>query len=112
VSFSRRNKRVPFFGWYPNRLKRHIMIWAQDKHPFLIGFTDIPAVNWWTYRKAKAKLCKVGFSQVWDRWELKNPEELSGIGKDILLLIKRWPLLRRFLDIIIPDCSFAARKPR
>lgn len=38
----------PFFSWYPQRLKVKIMNFAVKKKPSLVGYTEAPAINWFT----------------------------------------------------------------
>src|SRR5262249_9163387 len=59
-------RRFPGFGWYPDRLKRRIMYWARDKRPELIGYTQWPAINWFTPWKAEAALSRAGFQDMVD----------------------------------------------
>jgi ubiquinone/menaquinone biosynthesis C-methylase UbiE len=59
--------RFPLFSRYPDPVKRRIMLWAKRNRPHLVGYTDAPAVNWWTPRKAREKLTQAGFAEVWDR---------------------------------------------
>jgi SAM-dependent methyltransferase len=103
--------RFPLFGWYPDRLKRRIMLWAKDHYPHLIGYTEAPAIHWWTPRKANAMLSGAGFSDVWDRWELRTEEETSGRARPFLWLARRSSAVRLIGDILIEGTAFAARKP-
>ena len=41
----------PLFGWYPDSLKYKIMYWAKEAKPHLIGYTETPAIHWFTPRK-------------------------------------------------------------
>lgn len=100
----------PFFGWYPNNLKLRIMYWAKKNHPELIGYTDAPAIHWWTEKKARRMLREVGFVHVWNRWELRAPHT-SGWKGLVIKLAQRYGFVRIILDIVVPGCSFAARKP-
>jgi len=104
--------RFPFFGWYPDRLKRRIMAWAKDRRPHLIGHTETPAVNWLTPGRAKRMLHEAGFSGVRDQWQIRLPEE-GGRGHALAVRFIRatWPT-RRLADMMTPACSFAAVKDR
>lgn len=101
----------PLFSWYPDTLKTRIMRWAKDHRPELVGHTGTPAWHWWTPRKARRMLRSVGFSEVWDRWQLKRPEELDGFRRRVLLAAKRNRLVHRMLDVLVEGCAYAARKP-
>jgi 2-polyprenyl-6-hydroxyphenyl methylase/3-demethylubiquinone-9 3-methyltransferase len=100
----------PLFGWYPNRLKRWIMRWARDHRPALVGHTRTPAIHWFTTAKAQRKLREVGFAEVWNRWELRRLEEESGLRRLALRLAARSRLAQLVGDVLVPGCSFAARK--
>jgi SAM-dependent methyltransferase len=103
--------RFPLFGWYPDRVKRRIMMWAKDNYPHLIGHTDAPALHWWTTHKAREKLTEAGFAEVWDRWELRTEAETGPRARPLLRLAKRNHLARLVADVLIEGAAFAARKP-
>ena len=100
----------PLFGWYPDHLKKKIMIWAKIKRPELIGYTKQPAMHWWTPYIARRKLKAAGFEKVWDRWDLLVPSKNHGFVGIMVLLAKRFYKLRIIGDMISPGCSYAARK--
>jgi 2-polyprenyl-6-hydroxyphenyl methylase/3-demethylubiquinone-9 3-methyltransferase len=103
-------KGFPLFGWYPDRLKKKIMIWAKVKKPELVGFTDHPAMHWWTPFNARRRLRAKGFEKVWDRWDLRLPSENHGYLGVMIRLAKRYYLIRIIGDMISSGCSYAARK--
>jgi ubiquinone/menaquinone biosynthesis C-methylase UbiE len=103
-------RRFPLFGWYPDSLKRKIMNWAKGARPELIGYTETPAINWFTPWKARRLLRKHGFSRVYDRWELRGADEggwLHAAGLKILRSVKP---VRILADVMVQDCSYAAVK--
>lgn len=51
----------PFFSWYPQKIKERIMNWAAHYHPSLIGYTNAPAMNWFTPWKTNKLLKKNRF---------------------------------------------------
>jgi 2-polyprenyl-6-hydroxyphenyl methylase/3-demethylubiquinone-9 3-methyltransferase len=101
----------PLFGWYPLPLKRRIMWWAAAHRPALVGHTKTPAVNWFTPWSARRDLRKAGFEDVWDRWDLWSPERASGAARTMTTIAKSLPPARFVGDVLVPGCSFAARKP-
>lgn len=103
--------RFPLFGWYPLRLKRRIMWWAASNRPSLVGHTQRPAVHWFTPWFARRELRRAGFTEVWDRWDLWLPDKASGAARTAGVLAKRLRPLRLVGDVLVPGCSFAARKP-
>ena len=102
---------VPLFGWYPDRLKRRIMLWARDARPAWIGHTTTPALHWWTPWKARRELGNAGFVDLRDRWDLHRAEELAGARAIVIRLVRHSRLLRTIADVFIPDCSYSATKP-
>ena len=100
----------PLFGWYPDKVKKRIMLWAKDHRPTLVGHSAAPALHWWTNRNARDRLAKAGFERSWTRWELRLPEEGNARAARVIALIKRSRVLQRFADTLISDCSYAAQK--
>lgn len=100
----------PFFGWYPDRVKKKIMLWAVRKKPELVGFTEHPAINWWTPNNARERLQKAGFKFIGDQWDLRMKSEDAGIKSFFINLAKRYSLIRLFGNIVYPGCSYAAMK--
>lgn len=100
----------PFFGWYPDNIKTKIMIWSKNNHPELIGYTDHPAMHWWTPSNTRRRLKTAGFDKIWDRWDLRHPSEDNGILRIMIGFAKRFNYFRIIGDMISPGCSYAARK--
>lgn len=100
----------PLFPWYPDRLKRRIMMWARDHHPRLVDFTPSPAINWFTPRKARRLLRANGFDAVWDRWDLRGADEGGGAYRAALALVKSLPPARLLANVVVRDCAYGARK--
>lgn len=100
----------PAFGWYPDALKLKIMYWAREHKPHLIGYTKMPAINWFTPWKAREMLKRHGFRQVYDRWDLRGENEGSKVYSILLCLIRATGLTKIFADIIVPGCSYVAVK--
>jgi ubiquinone/menaquinone biosynthesis C-methylase UbiE len=100
----------PFFGWYPNGTKLKIMKWATSHRPDLIGFTQRPAIHWFTPAKARRMLNDAGFTKVYDRWDLRLPGE-GGRAYQIALSIVKLGFATKFVaDVALPCCSYAAIK--
>lgn len=102
--------RFPLFGWYPNPLKLRIMDWAKRERPHLVGYTETPAIHWFTPAKARRKLSEAGFAEVLDRWTLRLANE-AGLRRHVLRLVKISPALRALADVAVEGCAYAARKP-
>jgi ubiquinone/menaquinone biosynthesis C-methylase UbiE len=100
----------PLFGWYPNGLKRRIMEWAKTNRPGLVGHTQMPAIHWFTPRKARRMLREAGFSRIYDRWDLRHESEGGRLYRAALRVIKLSTVTKLAADVVVPDCSYAAVK--
>src|SRR5262249_48133121 len=98
----------PLFGWYPNTLKLKIMHWTKEHKPELIGFTEFPAVNWFTPWKANRLLKNHGFRKVYDRWEIRGENEGGNIYKYMLKFIRVSRVTKFAADVLVLGCSYAA----
>jgi len=101
---------LPFFSWYPNNIKIRIMNWAVRNKPSLVGYTETPAINWFTPRKARKLLTKVGFKRIYDRWEVLDPAVFGGFRGMILRVLKLNRATRLLADVLIPACGYLATK--
>jgi 2-polyprenyl-3-methyl-5-hydroxy-6-metoxy-1,4-benzoquinol methylase len=102
--------RFPFFGWYPDRLKRRIMNWARDHRPQLVGYTKAPAIHWFTYSKARRMLRAAGFREIYDRWDLRRPSEGGTAYRLGLGVVKLGAPTKLAADVLFPGCAFATIK--
>lgn len=68
-------RHLPLFPWYPEPLRRRIMLWARDNRPSWIGHTTRPALFWFRHRQVQRDLRELGFEQVIDRWKLRRGEQ-------------------------------------
>jgi SAM-dependent methyltransferase len=100
----------PAFGWYPGPLKRAVMRWTLRHRPAWIGHSASPAMHWWTPHSARRRLQAAGFDAIWDRWELRRLEEQSGWRRWLVDAAQHSRVVRCGLDVLIPDCAYAARK--
>jgi ubiquinone/menaquinone biosynthesis C-methylase UbiE len=100
----------PFFGWYPDLLKRRIMSWAKERKPHLVGHTKTPAINWFTPWKAHRMLHAAGFSRVYDRYDLRLPSEGGTLYRLALRLLQNWRVAKLLADLMGEGCVYAAVK--
>ncbi len=100
----------PAFGWYPDPIKLKIMDWAKTNRPDLIGHTERPAVHWFTPLKARRMLRDVGFTRVYDRWDLRLPSEGGFLYRFALSVVKLNSITKLLADIAVPCCAYAAIK--
>lgn len=100
----------PLFPWYPNGLKLKIMHWAKTYKPELIGFTETPAIHWFTPWKAQRILKKNGFRKVYDRWDMKGEHEVGTVYRLLLKVIRLNGITKAIADVLRPGCSYTAIK--
>lgn len=101
----------PLFGWYPNPLKLRVMDWARKNKPHLIGYTEAPAIHWFTPAKARRMLRQAGFRQrVYDRWDLRQPSEGGSAYRAALRMAKLGAPTKLVADVLLPGCAFATVK--
>ncbi len=100
----------PLFGWYPDRLKIKIMNWVKIKKPHLVGYSKTPAINWFNPWKTRRMLHEVGFTRIYDRWDLRLPSEGGILYRAGLKIIRSNPVTKVMADVFIVDCSYAGVK--
>jgi ubiquinone/menaquinone biosynthesis C-methylase UbiE len=101
----------PFFGWYPDRLKRRVMAWTVKHKPHLVGHTTAPAINWFTPGKARRMLRQAGFRDVlYDRWDLRRPSEGGAAYRAGLRLVTLGRGTKLLADLMFPGCAYATMK--
>ena len=100
----------PLFGWYPGPIKLKIMYWAKEYRPELVGYTERPAIHWFTPWKARRILKEHGFRKVYDRWDIRGENECEGIYKHMLKFIRMSKFSKIIADVVIPGSNYAAIK--
>jgi len=102
----------PFFGWYPDGLKRRIMDWAVKNRPSLVGYTTTPAINWFTPWKAKRLLNEAGFKKIYTRWDLLAAKrgKMNDPRSKLVRIIASKNYLKILADICKSGCSYLAIK--
>ena len=103
-------RKFPLFGWYPNPLKLKIMDWAKRNRPELIGYTETPAINWFTPGKAHRLLLRHGFKKVFDRWHMLAADANMGRYRLPLKIVSKHPLLKYVADVVFTSCGYVAVK--
>lgn len=100
----------PFFSWYPEKIKRKIMNWSIRYCPSLIGYTDTPAINWFTPWGASKLLKTTGFKKIYDRWDLLLLLESNKFKKMLLKIIVSGKITRLFANLLFSGCEYVAVK--
>jgi len=101
----------PLFGWYPDRLKIRIMNWAKINRPELVGYTENPAIQWFTPWKARRILKKHGFREVYDRWDVSRTYSKTGARALVFKVIAGGGRMTKFIaDVLRRGCNYTAVK--
>lgn len=99
----------PFFPWYPQRAKLWIMNWAKINKPSLVGWTDTPAINWFTPWGTKRLLGEAGFQLQYENWDLIDELQVpAGVKRLALKAIKMNRLTKFIGEVLYPICEYAA----
>ena len=87
--------RFPLFPWYPTRVQRRIMRWAVEKRPELVGYTEKPAIHWFTPWGTRKMLREAGFREAYERWDLADPDEMRSTKARLgTIAVQRVPGMR------------------
>ena len=89
-------KYIPFFGYFPRRIKRWITSVIVARFPSLIQYSITPARHWFTPTGLRKALCRAGFKQSWDLIDLITKKEIPPryrLASTLLPLLKRTPHL-------------------
>jgi len=100
----------PLFGWYPDWLKIRIMNWAKNNRPELIGYTENPAIHWFTPWKARRILKKHGFRKVYDRWDVSRAYSTTGTRALVFKVIAWVGATKILADVLRRGCNYTAIK--
>lgn len=79
-------EKIPLYPWIPQKLKDILLKIIMKKYKALVGYTDYPAVNWFTYYSLRSFLTRIGFD-VYDAIDLSCKSEFKGIKGIIRLLL-------------------------
>ncbi|MDD4893789.1 MAG: class I SAM-dependent methyltransferase [Candidatus Omnitrophica bacterium] len=102
----------PFFSWYPNIVKMRVIKWCMKKAPSLIGYTDTPAINWFTPWKVKRLSENAGFHSIYDRWNLVDENRFSPIKRTIIRVIRRNAYLKFCADLVKSGSAYLLIKEK
>ena len=86
------------------------MDWAKRNRPELIGYTETPAINWFTPGKAHRLLLRHGFRKVFDRWHMLAEDSNMGRYNLPLRVVRRSKFLKYVADVVFTGCLYAAVK--
>lgn len=98
----------PAFPWYPDPVRRFIMGAAAKYWPALVGNTTRPAIQWFRHNWVQDILRAIGFSRVVNRWELRRPDERSGLSRTAVEAAKRYDAVRFVGDVVESGMEYLA----
>lgn len=98
-----------FFPWYPRKLQRRILDWASRERPWLIGYADSPAYQWFRHRWVKHALYTAGFRAIVDRLTMRKHERDGWRGLTIRAAAEN-RCLRFAGDLAMPGMEYLAIK--
>jgi len=100
---------LPLYSWYPKALKRHFERRAVSDWPELVNYAKYPAVNWFSFYSLRKYLRERGFD-AFDRFDLIDDDEKSGVQKLVLTAIKTLPPLRLLAHMATSYTVLVAQK--
>jgi hypothetical protein len=92
---------LPFYGWYPRRLKRHFEHLAVTTRPALVNHARFPAVNWFTPYELRSHLENLGFG-AWDHLDWVDATDRGLLVATSLRMIRLMPPLRWLAHVATP----------
>lgn len=98
---------LPFYSWYPASIKRYCERLAITTRPGLANYTDCPAVNWFTPFMLQKALISRGLFCL-DRFSLIDISKKRFLVKIILLLMKKFPVLKSVAYALMPSTAIFA----
>jgi SAM-dependent methyltransferase len=94
----------PLYGWLPRRVRLRFRREATAMAPS--GFD----LNQFTYWGLRRRLAHVGFSEIYDRFDLLEPSDKSGLKRQLIAGYKRWPILKQPFLALDHGCAFCCVK--
>lgn len=100
---------LPFYGWYPHRLKRYFERRAVTDRPDLANYAKYPAVNWFSVYGLRDYLAPKGF-QCLDRFDLIDATAKGTPARLMLSALRILPPLRLLAHMATPYTLVVAKK--
>jgi 2-polyprenyl-3-methyl-5-hydroxy-6-metoxy-1,4-benzoquinol methylase len=100
---------LPFYSWYPGRLKRRYEHLAKTTRPELASFATYPAVNWFTFYGLRKELARRG-CRSYDRLDVVNASEKTAAKRVVIRLARALPPVRFLAHVATPSTWILAIK--
>ena len=86
------------------------MNWAKVHKPELVGYTEHPAIHWFTPWKARRILKEHGFREVYDRWDVSRAYTDRGIKSSVFRIITLGKATKFIADVLLRGCNYTTIK--
>jgi len=83
----------PFYSWLPEGAKRPVLRWIMEHRRDLVNYTDLPAINWFTFAGMRRAFEAVGLTPR-DRIDLSAAGGPGGARGAIARLVRAFPPLK------------------
>ena len=100
---------LPFYSWYPRRLKRHYEKLAYTTRPQIANFAKYPAVNWFSFYSLRDELRSKGFVSM-DRFDVTDLAGKGRIGNLLIAAVRSVPMIRWLAHVSTPYTAIFAIK--
>ncbi|MGQ0834947.1 MAG: class I SAM-dependent methyltransferase [Gammaproteobacteria bacterium] len=102
---------LPFYSWYPARLKRRFERLATTTRPDLVNNAEFPAVHWFDFYSLRRAPELSEFTCL-DRFDVAALRERGAATRTLLKLITQSPLLRGLAHVATPYTTVFAIRSR
>lgn len=92
---------LPFYSWYPDRLKKRYEKLAVTTRPEIVSHAEYPAVNWFTFGSLSRALAERGI-QARSRFELDEAGSSSASRRAVRGLLKHSGFARWLTEWVTP----------
>ena len=99
---------LPFYSWYPARLKHHYERQSVTTRPELVNHAKYPAVNWFTPYYLARELRDRDFTRILDRFDALGLATPSTTNQAITMLTRVLPPLRWVGHLCTPSTTLFA----
>lgn len=92
---------LPFYSWYPKRLKKYCEKLATGPRPDLANYATFPAVSWFSFYSLRKELKNRGFCS-YGRFDIVDTSNKSELFKIILSVLRKDSFMKLIGNILTP----------
>ncbi|MBK1724692.1 class I SAM-dependent methyltransferase [Thiocystis violacea] len=100
---------LPFYSWYPRRMKHHYENLARTTRPEIAGYATYPAVNWFSYYELRDELSRLGMES-FDRFDIMGLDDKPFYQVIVISMVLRSRILRWLGHVATPGLILLAIK--